>query len=945
MVERWWIISALPQNVGRLWLAPFSFMAEIIHHLSTITISLSSLPQSLLSPSLPPSPLHSHPFLNYRSKPPPPPPPPSLSLSKSKPHLIPFSAASPTQFLPKPPLSLSKPPPLQHLFPSNTLNNCPSSNKTDPPANDYFNLLRLSVRYSDIELAMALHASILKLEEDTHLSNALIAAYLKLRLTTHAHRVFSGLSCPDVVSYTAMISGFAKLNREYEAVKLFFKMRSTGIEPNEYSFVAILTACIRLSELELGFQLHAMAIKMGYLKCTFVSNALMGLYGKCGCLDFVLELFDEMSQRDVASWNTVIAGVVKELMSERAFELFRDMQRIDGFRVDQFTLSTLLAASTRGSAVMQGREIHAHALKTGFESNLSVINALIGFYTKCGSLKDVVALFERLPFKDVITWTEMITAYMEFGLVDLAVEIFHRMPEKNCVSYNALLAGYCLNGKGSRAFGLFCRMIEEGLELTDFTLTSVVNACGLLTDVKISEQVHGFVLKFGFGSNDCIEAALLDMCTRCGRMTDAEKMFSQLPFNQKSSITWTSMICGYARNGLPDEAISLFCLSQSEETMVVDEVALASVLGVCGTLGFHALGGQIHGRALKTGFLPDIGVGNAIVSMYSKCGNIEDAIKVFSIMPTHDIVSWNGLMAGYLLHRRGDEALAVWLKMEKAGIQPDSVTFLLIISAYRHTNLNLVDNCRKLFLSMKTTYDIEPTSEHYASFVGVLGYWGLLEEAEETINKMPSEPEAFVWRALLDTCRIHLNTTLGKRAAKQIIAMEPQDPSTYILVSNLYSASGRWHCSEMIREEMRVKGFRKLPGRSWTIHQNKVHSFCARDKSHFQSKDIYSGLEILILECLKAGYVPDTSFVLHEVEEHQKKDFLFYHSAKLAVTYGILMTRPGKPIRVMKNILVCGDCHNFFKYVSVVTKREIHLRDASGFHCFLNGQCSCKDYW
>ncbi|KAA8518650.1 hypothetical protein F0562_016124 [Nyssa sinensis] len=388
---------------------------------------------------------------------------------------------------------------------------------------------------------MALHATIIKLEEDTYLSNALISAYLKLGLATNAHRVFAGLSCPDVVSYTAMISGFAKLNREYEAVKFFFKMRSSGIEPNEYSFVAMLTACIRLSELELGFQLHALAIKIGCSKCTFVSNAIMGLYVKHGCLDLVLELFDEMSQRDIVSWNTVIAGVVKELMYERAFELFRDMQRIDGFRVDQFTLSTLLAASTRDSAFIQGREIHAHALKTGFEVNLSVINALIVFYTKCGSVKDVVALFVRHAFK-----------------------------------------GY----------------------------------------VKLSKQVHGFILKFGFGSNDCIEAALLDMCT------------SQM------------------------KAISLFCLMQSEETMVVDEVALAAVLGVCGTLGFHALGEQLHGPALKTGFLSDTGVGNAIVSMYSKCGNIEDAIKVFNIMPTHDIVSWNGLMAGHLLHRQGDEALA-----------------------------------------------------------------------------------------------------------------------------------------------------------------------------------------------------------------------------------------------------------------------------------------------
>lgn len=754
-----------------------------------------------------------------------------------------------------------------------------------------------------------------------------------------------GLSCPSVVSYTTIISGFAKSNREYEAMELFSRMRSSGIQPNEFSFVAILTACIRVLELGLGFQVHALVIKMGYVGCVFVANALMGLYARCGYVDLVVELFAEMPKRDIVSWNTLISANVRGLMHVKALDMFRHMQLTDGFRVDKFTLSTLIAACTGSLAWMEGREIHAHALKIGFGSNLSVNNALIGFYTEHRSVKYVVALFERMPIKDVITWTQMITAYMEFGLVDMAVEIFDKMPARNCVSYNALLAGMCQNGQGLRALKLFVRMVEEGIELTDSTLSSVVSACGLLMEVKTSEQIHGFIIKFGFGSNACIEAALLDMCTKCGRMDDAQEMYDQWPVDQNGTVIWTSMICGYAREGQPEEAIYLFHLKHSEGIVVADEVVLTAVLGVCGTLGFHEMGGQIHCYALKSGFTSDLGVGNALISMYAKCGSMDGAIRVFKIMSIYDVVSVNSLIAGHLVHRQGDEALAVWSKMEDACIKPDIVTFILIISAYRHTKTNLVNDCRRLFFSMKTIHQIEPTQEHYASFISVLGYWGLLEEAEKIIIKMPFEADAFVWRALLDSCRICSNTTLGKRTAKRILAMEPQDPSTYVLVSNLYSASGRWQCAESVREEMREKGFRKHPGRSWIIHQNKVHSFYGRDKSHSQSKDIYSGLKILILECLKVGYVPDTSFVLQEVEEHQKENFLFYHSAKLAVTYGLLMTKPGKPIRVVKNIVLCGDCHTFFKYVSIVTRREIFIRDASGYHCFSNGLCLCKDYW
>ncbi|BFG38751.1 hypothetical protein CerSpe_250250 [Prunus speciosa] len=893
-------------------------------------------------PPLPPPPSSSFPQNPFSLSNPKPSLRPSLSLSLSPPSssnpklkpqlLLNFTALPPSQSLPT-----QKP--LLPLTPPN------GSDQTHLFFHHLLNLLRLSARHGDHELARAVHASILKLEEDNHLGNALISAYLKLGLVPDAYRVFQSLSCPNVVSFTTLVSGFSKAGREDEAVELFFGMRNSGIEPNEFSFVAVLTACIRILELDLGLQVHALAVKMGYLDCVFVSNALMSLYGKCSCLDYVLKLFDHLPERDIASWNTVMSSLVKEFRYAEAFELFSELWRTEGFGLDRFTVSTLLTACTGSSAFREGKLVHAHAIKIGLEANLSVTNALIRFYAACGSVNGVKSLFERMPVRDVITWTEMITAYMEVGSVDLAMEMFDNMPERNPVSYNALLAGFCRNGEGLRALDLFTKMLEESMEMTDFTLTSVVNACGLVMDCKTSEQIHGFLIKFGFGSNACIEAALLDMCTRCGRMADAKKIFLQWPAEQDRSVILTSIIGGYARNGQLDEAISLFNLSQSEGRMDMDEVSSTSLLGLCGTIGFHELGKQIHCHAFKHGFLTDVGVGNATISMYTKCWNMEDGVKLFNMMPTHDIVSWNGLLAGYLLHRQGDEALAFWSKMERTGIKPDKITFVLIISAYRHTNSNLVDNCRSLFLSMKTVYGIEPTSEHFASFIAVLGYWGLLDEAEEIICKMPFEPEVSVWRALLDSCRLRMNTTVGKRVVKRILAMEPKDPSSYILLSNLYSASGRWHCSEMVRDKMRKRGFRKHPGQSWIIHNNKIHPFYARDKSHPQAKDIYGGLEILILECLKAGYVPDTSFVLQEVEEHQKKDFLYYHSAKLAATYGLLTSKPGKPIRIVKNILLCGDCHTFLKYMSIVTRRAIYARDASGVHYFSSGRCSCKDYW
>ncbi|KAG8376646.1 hypothetical protein BUALT_Bualt09G0085100 [Buddleja alternifolia] len=883
-------------------------MAALIHHRPhSTTNSAAFTPSShrLLKPSTP-SQITS--FLSHSK--------PSLSLSSSKPHLFTDPSSSP-----------SKTPYFQHRL-----------------DDEISHLLKLSIDYSDIQLNKAVHASILKVQPETRLFNSLISSYLRLGHLSYARKVFDSMRSPDVVSYTAMISGLAKSKRENEAVGLFFEMGESCIQPNEYTFVAVLTACMRLFDVELGSQVHAFAVKMGHFDCVYVANAVMGLYCKCGCFDYVIKVFDDMRERDIASWNTVISCMVKDGMYDSAFELFHDMMRLGDCSVDYFTLSSLLIACARCSAMREGSGIHAYALKFGYEGNLSVKNALIEFYSKCGCVKDVETLFDSMPVQDVFTWTEMINAYMGFGLVDSAVDIFGKMPEKNCISYNSLLAGFCQNGEGFSAIEFFCKMIEEGMELTDFTLTSVLKACGLIRDLRMSEQIHAFLVKFNFGHNNCIVTALLDMCTRCGRMDDAEKMFHRLPLEPNSSIMLTSMICGYARNSEPEKAISLICKWRYNERYPMDEVALASILGVCGDLGFQKLGEQFHCHGLKYGFLCDIGVGNSIVSMYSKCGNMEKANKVFDVMSARDIVSWNCLLAGHILNRRGENALDVWRKMQKKAVEPDSLTCVLIILAYKHINSNLVEECQNFFHSMKSIYHIEHNSDHYASLVSVLGYWGLLEESEEIIDNMPFEPTGSVWRALLDSCRVKKNTTIGRRVVKKILSMEPQDPSTYILKSNLFSASGRWHCSELVREEMKGRRIRKFPARSWIIHENKIITFFARDKSHSQSKDIYSALDILFLECLKAGYEPDTSFVLHEVEEHQKMNFLLYHSGKLAVTYGLIVTWPGNPVRVIKNIHLCGDCHTFLKYVSLVTKREIHVRDASGFHCFANGECSCKDY-
>ncbi|RCV09669.1 hypothetical protein SETIT_2G047600v2 [Setaria italica] len=796
---------------------------------------------------------------------------------------------------------------------------------------------------------------------DARAANAVMCAYLRAGRLADARGVFDRMPARDAASYSALISGHARLGSPASAAAaLLARMRlADALDPTEYTFVGLLTACARRGNPRLGAQVHALAAKSGHCSCSgpgslLVDNALLGMYVKCGRLGDALRAFDGMERRDVSSWNAVLAGLVELGRHEEAFGLFGEM-RASGVRADSFSLSALLAAAGEGFGLPEGEAVHALSLKSGLETDLSVGNALIGFYAEHGSsVEDVVSVFQGMPVKDVISWTGLLNGYMEFGLVDMALDVFDRMPERNFVTYNAVLTGFCQNKEGVRVtfakkaglrgLGLFRQMVEDGLEVSDVTVTSALNACAIAADRKVSEQVHAFVIKCGCGSTPWIDAALIDMCIKCGRSGDAHLLFEQWRHQESFHIAWNSLLLASVRDGEYEKALSTFLqMFRSSGVGFIDEFMLTAALGVCGALGFAELGKQMHSFAAKSGLLYACGVGNAIISMYGKCGELDDAVNFFERMTCRDLVSWNAMITAHLLHRQGEEILDIWAQMERLGIRPDSITFLLVMSACSHTSSDSTDQCRELFLSMSSSYGIEPAMEHYAAFVNVLGCWGHFDEAEQLIGSMPFKPGALVWRSLLDSCSKRSNMTVRRRAMKHLLALEPQDPSTYVLTSNLFSESARWHSSETTRLEMREKGMRKIPARSWTFNDNTVHSFFARDRSHPQSKDIYAGLDVLILECIKAGYEPDTTFVLHDVEEYQKRHFLMYHSAKLAAMYGILTAGTGRAVRVVKNIRMCGDCHSFLEHASAATGKVISVRDSSGFHIFRGGKCTCRE--
>eukprot|EP01018_Ginkgo_biloba_P009787 Gb_07730 [translate_table: standard] len=565
------------------------------------------------------------------------------------------------------------------------------------------------------------------------------------------------------------------------------------------------------------------------------------------------------------------------------------------------TCSSLLQGCIKMKALPEGRLVHAHIIQTGFKPDISLETRLVIMYVKCGSLVDASQVLVEMPKRNVVSCTAMIAGYSQNGQIDEALKIFHEMPERNVVSWNAMISGYVQNGQVDEALKLFQMMPERNV-------------------------VSWNTMIAGYAQNRDADKAL--------------EIFQTMP--ERDVVSWNAMVAGYVHGKHFHEALELF--QRMHLTGVKpNAVTFASVLPACAGLSALKKGKEVHDNIIRSLIQRNVFVGNALVDMYAKCGSIENARNVFDKMPERNFISWNAMIGGYAMHGCGKEALQLFEQMQHSGMNPNHVTFVSVLSACCHAGL--VDDGWQYFNSMSRDYHVTPAVEHYGCMVDLLGRAGHLDEAEDLINKMPMKPNDVVWGSLLGACRIQANVEMGERVAKRLFELDPTNSAHYALLANIYASTGRWEDKEKVRKLMKDKSIIKTPGYSWIEINRKVHTFLVGDRSHPQSQKIYAKLEGLSRQMKRAGYVPDTNFVLHDVEEEQKERILYYHSEKLAIAFGFINTSPGTSIRIVKNIRVCGDCHSAIKFICKIVAREIIVRDANRFHHFKDGQCSCGDYW
>ncbi|KAJ6354244.1 hypothetical protein OIU76_003147 [Salix suchowensis] len=548
------------------------------------------------------------------------------------------------------------------------------------------------------------------------------------------------------------------------------------------------------------------------------------------------------------------------------------------------------------------KQVHAMALRTGHFQDHYVSGTLVKCYANphFSNLDFALRVFEYVPNPNVFVFNIIIKGCLENNEPCKAIWCYYKMTvahaRPNKFHLSDIVEGFGdvhIRSAGIQMYGSFGevegarRMLEEDGNSDVICFNAMIDGYLKCGEVEAAKELFWSMEDKNVGSWNVMVSGM----AKCGKIEEARELFNEM--KEKNEISWSAMIDGYIKGGYYKEALVVFNEMQREKIRP-RKFVLSSVLAACANVGALDQGRWIHAYVNKNSNSFDAVLGTALV----------DIIRIF---------------------------------------RPNGITLLGVLSACAHSGM--VDEGLNILNCMEEVYGIEPGMEHYGCVVDLLGRAGLLGEAEEVIYSMPMEPSAAVWGALLGACRKHGDVELGERVGKILLELEPQNSGRYALLSNIYARAGRWDDVENVRKLMKERAVKTSTGISMIDFDGVVHEFKMGDGSHPQMKHIYLMLKNMIKRLKMEGYSPNTSQVLFDTEEEDKEAELQYHSEKLAIAFGLINTKPGATIHVVKNLRMCEDCHSAFKLISQVYDREIIVRDRARYHHFKTGTCSCKDFW
>ncbi|KAF7151498.1 hypothetical protein RHSIM_Rhsim02G0027300 [Rhododendron simsii] len=767
-----------------------------------------------------------------------------------------------------------------------------------------------------------------------------IATPESLEYAKKAYELFEGDESNRVSLYmrNSLIRGYSAAGFCDEAILLYAQMVESGVNPDHFTFPFVLSGCTKGAAFLEGIQVHGSVVKLGFEGDLFIQNCLIHLYAECGEIDFGKKVFDKMSERNIVSWTSLICGCTRRDRPEEAVSLFFEMVKA-GIKPNSVTLVCAISACAKLRDLDLGKRICAYIGQQGL-NNTVLVNALIDMYMKCGAM-------------------------------DRAKSLFDECIDKNLVLYNMILSNYVHQGMESEALAILVEMLQQGLQPDRVTMLSALSASGQSGDFAFGRQCHCYVMRNGLEGWESVSNAIIDMYANCGKQDLACRVFDLM--STKSVVSWNSLIVGFVRNGdvdsawglfnqmletdlvtwntmmgalvqesLFEDAIELFRVMQSEG-IKADKLTMVSVASACGYLGALDLAKWTYSYIEKFGIHHDLKLDTALVDMFARCGDTKSAMLVFNKIQNRDVSAWTSAIGAMAMEGNGIRALKIFNEMTNQGVKPDAVVFVAVLTACSHGGL--VEQGMQIFRSMKESYGITPQIVHYGCIVDLLGRAGLLSDALDLINGMPMEPNKVVWGALLAACRTQKDTQMATYVAERMNESAQERSGTHVLLSNIYASAGKWTDVARVRLQMKEKGLLKVPGSSSIEIDGVIHEFTSSDESHPEMTHISLMVREMSSRIGDSGYVPDLTNVLLDVDDEEKEFLLSRHSEKLATAFGLISTSPGTPIRVVKNLRMCSDCHSVVKLVSKTYGREIVVRDNNRFHFFRQGFCSCNDFW
>ncbi|PON45051.1 DYW domain containing protein [Parasponia andersonii] len=721
--------------------------------------------------------------------------------------------------------------------------------------------------------------------------------------------VFEKLKHSDAYVWNLVIRGFAENGLFWEAIDFYHRMGSEGVRADKFTYPIVIKACGATVSFDEGEKAHGKLFKLGLDSDVCVCNSLISMYGKLGCIQYALKVFEEMPVKDVVSWNSLISGYVAVGDSRSSLMCLLDMQVLR-MKPDRFSMISTINACSMERLLRSGKEIHCQVLKCGFELDVMVQTSLLDMYSKCGRVDYAERLFREISLRNIVVW-------------------------------NAMIGGYALNSRTLEAFACLRRMQEADKSNPDvITMINLLPSCTQLGAFLDGKSIHGYAIRKGFLPHVILQTALIDLYGAFGEPKLAEYIFDEMA--EKSLITWNSMISTYVQNGRNKEALELF-QELLIKPLIPDATTIASIVPAYSEVASLREGKQIHGYISKWEHNQNSYTLNSLVYMYAKCGELDTARENFDRISDRDVSSWNTIIMSYAIHGFGRESVELFSEMRENDIKPNYSTFVSLLTSCSISGM--VDVGWEFYFSMKIDYEIDPGIEHYGCILDLLGRAGDFDRAKSFIKEMPLAPTARIWGSLLTASRNHRNIELAELAAEHIFRLEHDNTGCYVLLSNLYAEAERWADVERLKSLMKQTGSDKTVGCSLVETECKVHRFVNHDGSHIQSNMIYHVLGILLRKLGEEKSVHRiTKFRPLELK-NKRASSPDYHSVRLAVCFGLISTKVGNPVLVRKNTRICKDCHGAIKKISERTKREIVVGDSKVFHHFKDGNCSCGDYW